>query len=96
MFDEQLENVAAGSSKDMHDATRQPLLILLPALLALLAYVNSLHGDFVMDDAAAIVKNMDLRSNVTTIGDVFRHDFWGTPINKEESHKSYRPLTVLT
>ena len=27
---------------------------------------------------------------------VFKNDFWGTPMNKEQSHKSYRPLTVLT
>ena len=27
---------------------------------------------------------------------VFLHDFWGTPMSKEQSHKSYRPLTVLT
>ena len=59
-------------------------------------HTNSLHGDFVMDDSAAIVKNMDLRSNMTTLSDVFTNDFWGTPIHTEDSHKSYRPLTVLT
>ena len=75
----------------------RPFLLLLPALLALLVYSNSLHGDFVMDDTAAIVKNMDLRPNITSIlNDVFQNDFWGTPIDTEESHKSYRPLTVLT
>ena len=25
-----------------------------------------------------------------------RNDFWGIPMHKEQSHKSYRPLTVLT
>ena len=70
--------------------------ILLPTLLSILIYMNSLHGDFVMDDSAAIVKNMDLRPNQTTLSDVFANDFWGTPIHTEDSHKSYRPLTVLT
>ena len=74
----------------------RPFLQLLPALLALLVYSNSLHGDFVMDDTAAIVKNMDLRPNITSISSIFQNDFWGTPIDTEESHKSFRPLTVLT
>ena len=30
------------------------------------------------------------------VQNVFKNDFWGTPMNKEQSHKSYRPLTVLT
>ena len=72
------------------------LNIFIPTILSILIYTNSLHGDFVMDDSAAIVKNMDLRSNMTTLSDVFTNDFWGTPIHTEDSHKSYRPLTVLT
>lgn len=71
-------------------------MLLLPFLFSLGIYTNSLHGEFVMDDSAAIVKNMDLRPNVTNISDIFRNDFWGTPIHTEDSHKSYRPLTVLT
>jgi hypothetical protein len=30
------------------------------------------------------------------LGDVFLHDFWGDDIQSNVSHKSYRPLTVLT
>ena len=37
----------------------------------------------------------DLRPHVP-MENLFRNDFWGTPMNKEQSHKSYRPLTVLT
>ena len=37
----------------------------------------------------------DLRPHVP-VENLFRNDFWGTPMNKEQSHKSYRPLTVLT
>ena len=27
---------------------------------------------------------------------LFKNDFWGTPISDPESHKSYRPLTILS
>jgi hypothetical protein len=27
---------------------------------------------------------------------MWKNDFWGQDITKEDSHKSYRPLTVLT
>ena len=27
---------------------------------------------------------------------LFSNDYWGTRMSKEQSHKSYRPLTVLT
>ena len=27
---------------------------------------------------------------------VFEHDFWGTAITDWQSHKSYRPLTILS
>lgn len=35
------------------------------------------------------------RSN-TALRSVFRNDFWGLPLSDLESHKSYRPLTVLS
>lgn len=28
--------------------------------------------------------------------DIFSHDFWGFNITSENSHKSYRPFTILT
>ncbi len=37
----------------------------------------------------------DLRPHVP-LANLFQNDFWGTPMQKEQSHKSYRPLTVLT
>ena len=59
-------------------------------------YTNSIFGEFVMDDAVAVVKNQDLRSSVTGWKDLFMNDYWGTRVSSEESHKSYRPLTVMT
>ena len=37
----------------------------------------------------------DLRPS-SPLKNVFLNDFWGTPMSKEQSHKSYRPLCVLT
>ena len=37
----------------------------------------------------------DLRPHVP-VWRLLENDFWGTPMVKEQSHKSYRPVTVLT
>ncbi|XP_049764898.1 protein O-mannosyl-transferase Tmtc3 [Schistocerca cancellata] len=64
-------------------------------LVCLLCYYNSLQCGFVFDDISAIKDNRDLRPQ-TPLRNIFSNDFWGTPIHKEQSHKSYRPLCVLT
>jgi len=43
----------------------------------------------------AIVKNPDVQPS-TPLWHVFVDDFWGTPLRHSGSHKSYRPLCVLT
>ncbi|ERE88109.1 transmembrane and TPR repeat-containing protein 3 [Cricetulus griseus] len=58
-------------------------------------YWNSLFCGFVFDDVSAILDNKDLHPS-TPIKTLFQNDFWGTPMSEERSHKSYRPLTVLT
>ncbi|XP_056430373.1 protein O-mannosyl-transferase TMTC3 isoform X2 [Hyla sarda] len=58
-------------------------------------YWNSLFCGFVFDDVSAILDNKDLHPS-TPIKKLFQNDFWGTPMSEERSHKSYRPLTVLT
>ncbi|XP_052873324.1 protein O-mannosyl-transferase Tmtc3 [Anopheles cruzii] len=65
------------------------------ALVCVLCYHNSLNCGFVFDDISAIKENRDLRPH-SSIKNVFLNDFWGTPMHKEQSHKSYRPLCVLT
>lgn len=65
------------------------------AFLSLLTYINSLPCGFVFDDISAVVDNKDLRPH-TPVANLFWHDFWGTPMSREQSHKSYRPLCVLT
>lgn len=64
-------------------------------LVSIVVYINAFGCDFVFDDISAIKENPDLKPN-TPITNLFLHDFWGTPMHKEQSHKSYRPLCVLT
>uniref|UniRef100_A0A3Q3GCZ8 dolichyl-phosphate-mannose--protein mannosyltransferase n=1 Tax=Labrus bergylta TaxID=56723 RepID=A0A3Q3GCZ8_9LABR len=65
------------------------------ALLALLCFINSYDGEFVFDDSEAIVNNKDLRP-ATPLNNIWSNDFWGSNLSSNSSHKSYRPLTVLT
>jgi len=53
-------------------------------------YVNTLNSGFVFDDHRGI----DLEK--TSIWELFQNDSWGGCMSRVESHKSYRPLTVLT
>ena len=48
------------------------------------------------DDHRGVLTNDDLDPSKTTLWEVFQHDFWGGLMSRKESHKSYRPLTVLT
>uniref|UniRef100_A0A8C3PMG4 dolichyl-phosphate-mannose--protein mannosyltransferase n=1 Tax=Calidris pygmaea TaxID=425635 RepID=A0A8C3PMG4_9CHAR len=63
--------------------------------LCALCYGNSLRGEFVHDDVWAIVNNPDVRA-ATPVAAVFANDFWGKRMAENTSHKSYRPLCVLT
>ncbi|XP_068185661.1 protein O-mannosyl-transferase TMTC4 isoform X2 [Antennarius striatus] len=65
------------------------------ALLALLCFINSYDGEFVFDDSEAIVNNKDLKPT-TPLSNIWSNDFWGSNLSSNSSHKSYRPLTVLT
>lgn len=63
--------------------------------VSVLCYFNSCKGAFVFDDSEAIVGNKDLSPDIP-LGKLFLHDFWGTNVSSNTSHKSYRPLTILT
>uniref|UniRef100_A0A8C3A527 dolichyl-phosphate-mannose--protein mannosyltransferase n=1 Tax=Cyclopterus lumpus TaxID=8103 RepID=A0A8C3A527_CYCLU len=65
------------------------------ALVALLCFINSYDGEFVFDDSEAIVNNKDLKP-ATPLNNIWSNDFWGSNLSSNSSHKSYRPLTVLT
>ncbi|KAG9349572.1 hypothetical protein JZ751_028020 [Albula glossodonta] len=64
-------------------------------LAALLCFMNSYDGEFVFDDSEAIINNKDLKPE-TALSNIWRNDFWGSNLSSNTSHKSYRPLTVLT
>jgi hypothetical protein len=51
--------------------------------------------DPVHDDISAIVTNQDALGS-SSIPSVFCNDFWGINIRDRRSHKSYRPVTILT
>ncbi len=74
---------------------------LLPLLLGCLVFVNSLGGDFVHDDLSAVRYNEDVTASGdadgrSKSGSIWSNDFWGTALSDVKSHKSYRPLTVLS
>lgn len=86
MFESLLENLQFSS-------VLQFLIIVISCYICF-GSKEALDGDFVFDDNVAIKKNKDLdvKANLT---DIFIHDFWGAKLDKL-SHKSYRPLTILT
>ncbi|XP_035201128.1 protein O-mannosyl-transferase TMTC1 [Oxyura jamaicensis] len=63
--------------------------------LCALCYGNALPGEFVHDDVWAIVNNPDVRA-AAPVAAAFANDFWGKRMAENTSHKSYRPLCVLT
>lgn len=79
--------------KKMAEITLKEIGIL--SCVVVLCYWNSLYCGFVFDDVSAILDNKDLHPS-TPVKKLFQNDFWGTPMSEERSHKSYRPLTVLT
>ena len=71
------------------------VICLLTAGASVICYLNSLNGDFVHDDLFAIKNNADVTGE-TSMWSVWGNDFWGKPMSDPHSHKSYRPLTVLS
>jgi len=67
-------------------------------IAGIISFANSYNGEFVFDDAEALINNKDVHTgtDAVSLSDVFLHDFWGSQLALNTSHKSYRPLTVLT
>ena len=64
-------------------------------VISVLCFCVSYDGDFVFDDSEAITGNKDLLPE-TPLSNLFINDFWGNKLDSKTSHKSYRPLTVLS
>ncbi|KXJ69825.1 hypothetical protein RP20_CCG025700 [Aedes albopictus] len=65
-------------------------------VLSTLCYFFTRKGEFVFDDSVAVVKNADVLDSGTSWDRLMRHDFWGANLTDKNSHKSFRPLTVLS
>lgn len=78
--------------KSLYTSDYSKITIIIVA--ASLPFLFSLNGDFVFDDSEAIIKNKDVTSH--PFWTAFYNDFWGTNISSNISHKSYRPLSVIT
>lgn len=65
------------------------------AAVCAVCYSSSLHGELVHDDVWAIINNPDVRPG-SSLKNVFSNDFWGKRMADNTSHKSYRPLCILT
>lgn len=58
---------------------------------------NAHDNGFVWDDQAAVLTNADVVAGAgSSLSALWWHDFWGADIESHASHKSFRPLTVLT
>ncbi|KAK0090426.1 hypothetical protein PV326_004130 [Microctonus aethiopoides] len=67
---------------------------LLLIFIASLCCINSYDGSFAFDDSPAIINNPDVTSR--PLSKLFENDFWGNKLTHKQSHRSYRPLTILT
>ncbi|KAF2368156.1 hypothetical protein FHG87_001095, partial [Trinorchestia longiramus] len=64
-------------------------------VVSVLPYINGLTGEFVHDDLSAVTSNPDV-TGVNPLYQIFLNDYWGKSLSHPLSHKSYRPLTILT
>ena len=65
------------------------------AAAAVACYLNAPPCAFVFDDHLAITNNPDVQAGASLVA-LMHNDFWGKTLVKEDSHKSYRPLTILS
>ncbi|GJQ73842.1 hypothetical protein Trydic_g18779 [Trypoxylus dichotomus] len=90
--------VNSGGANNTNESKKSPSswpMYSLVSTVAVACYINGLNGDFVHDDVPAITLNKDVLA-LSPISHTFKNDFWGTPMADISSHKSYRPLTILT
>ncbi|KDO24296.1 hypothetical protein SPRG_09933 [Saprolegnia parasitica CBS 223.65] len=69
---------------------------MLVGAVAWATFANSIGNGFAWDDRGAILTNADVHSDVTPLSNLLWHDFWGGDMHSPISHKSFRPLTVLS
>jgi protein O-mannosyl-transferase len=93
------ENKSSNSIASWMDAFNWPLLgcSCFIYLFAFVLFSPALEFQYALDDRAAIMKNIDispfLEPRWTSL---FWKDFWGDSMSSSSSHKSYRPLSVMS
>lgn len=56
-----------------------------------------IKGNAVLDELHIVAsENRDVNAAETTLEQIFTNDYWGRPMNGTSSHKSWRPLSVLS
>jgi tetratricopeptide (TPR) repeat protein len=70
--------------------------VILVVGVSFLCYYNALGGDFVLDDDGCITTNTDVTDHDKPLESMLYNDYWGQSVLNRGSHKSYRPLTILT
>ncbi|KAL4459052.1 hypothetical protein ABPG75_013917 [Micractinium tetrahymenae] len=75
---------------------RSCLLAAVSAAVAAVAFLNTLPAQFTFDDSFAVLYNGDVTDHNKPLRALLHNDFWGQDLRSPMSHKSYRPLTVLS
>lgn len=57
---------------------------------------NNLHRDPVLDELHIVSEDNKDVNGESTFAEIFTNDYWGRPMHSPSSHKSWRPLTVLS
>jgi len=60
-------------------------------------HINDLNRVAVLDESHIMSEgNLDINGPDVPLKTIFTNDYWGRPMNSPSSHKSWRPLTVLS
>ena len=85
------------TSQDVHVPWMHVLVV---GLVAAATYSNIINHSFVYDDESTVEYNPLVLPQqgigVLPLSALLTHDFWGTPMASDDSHKSFRPFTTLT
>eukprot|EP00754_Rhynchopus_humris_P044713 Rhum_TRINITY_DN4339_c0_g1::Rhum_TRINITY_DN4339_c0_g1_i1::g.13777::m.13777 len=66
------------------------------AAVSVWAYRAAFGCELVFDDELAITRNADTDPAQTPWSNLLHHDFWGHPLDRPGSNRSFRPVTVAT
>ncbi|XP_071539113.1 protein O-mannosyl-transferase TMTC1-like [Panulirus ornatus] len=91
----QVARANAWSWQQFSSAPTSTQMYLVLAATSVVIYANGLAGEYVHDDLSAVLRNPDVQGT-RPLWKLFLNDFWGKAMKDPASHKSYRPLTILT